>query len=216
MSDDSHNVNNNIEKLMKIDNSYPDTNNPNFQGIIYKKREFYSSRIPDRDNIKTYQDVQEYRESVCARPFALHSYQNFPANFINPDTPYKGLLIFYGTGTGKCVSGDTHINNINMTIENIWDAYHSSTIKRDNENGMWSKPTKELTVDSYDINNNVMTKQIVNYLYKQKICEVMNIVTLDNGMNIKVTKAHKILGKNMIWSNKYAIDDEVYIYKNDK
>jgi type I site-specific restriction-modification system R (restriction) subunit len=22
-------------------------------------------------------------------------------NFINPDTPYKGLLVFHGTGTGK-------------------------------------------------------------------------------------------------------------------
>jgi hypothetical protein len=108
---------NNIEELMGKDYGHPATTNPNLQGIIYGKREFYGSRIPDRDEIKTYEDKQEYRESVCARPFALHSYQNFPANFINPDTPYKGMLIFYGTGTGKTCAGITIAENFKAMVK---------------------------------------------------------------------------------------------------
>ena len=44
---------------------------------------------------------------MCGRNFKLHDHQAMLANFINPSTPYKGLLVFHGLGTGKTVTALT-------------------------------------------------------------------------------------------------------------
>ena len=102
---DSKSVINKIHELMKKEYKYPSTDDPNFQAKIFAKRDFHGLMIPDRDNIKTYDDVKEYRENVCARNFSLRSHQTLLSNFINPNTPYKGVLVFHGTGTGKTCAG---------------------------------------------------------------------------------------------------------------
>lgn len=94
-----------LENLMKIDYTYPMPTDPNFQEKIYKKREFYYHKIPGRDALKNYDDIKNYRDKICSRKFTLQEHQALLSNFINPDTPYKGLLVFHGTGTGKtCVA----------------------------------------------------------------------------------------------------------------
>jgi superfamily II DNA or RNA helicase len=87
--------------LMLNNNNYPSPSESDFQYKIYKKKEFYNNKIPSRGLLTEYKDIKEYRDNVCARDFALREQQTFLANFINPDTPYKGLLIFHGVGTGK-------------------------------------------------------------------------------------------------------------------
>jgi hypothetical protein len=94
-----------LTKLINIDYTYPLPNDKEFQEKIYRKREFYYHKIPGRDELKDYNDVKEYRDKICTRKFALQEHQALLSNFINPDTPYKGILVFHGTGTGKtCVS----------------------------------------------------------------------------------------------------------------
>ena len=81
---------------------YPDTTDDNFQNKIYEKREFYKNKIlPYGKSLDNYQDIKEYRDSICGGDFKLYTHQSFLSNFINPNTPYKGLLIFHGVGTGK-------------------------------------------------------------------------------------------------------------------
>ena len=92
-----------IKKLMEIDYAYPSPLDEEFLKKIYTKREFYVNKIPGRSELKTYEDVKDYRDTVCTRKFALHEQQSFLSNFINPDTPYRGVLVFHGTGSGKCV-----------------------------------------------------------------------------------------------------------------
>ena len=99
MSDDAKKST--LEKLMKINYSYPEPSDPNIQSKIYQKREFYFHKLPDRPEMNNYEDIREYRNNICGREFALHEHQSFLANFINPDTPYRGLLLFHGTGSGK-------------------------------------------------------------------------------------------------------------------
>ena len=89
--------------------SYPDAGDASFMHDIYKKAEFYNHRIPERPDINEYNDIKDYRDNICARDFSLHEHQAMVSNFINPDTPYRGLLLFHGLGTGKCVSKDTLI-----------------------------------------------------------------------------------------------------------
>jgi superfamily II DNA or RNA helicase len=186
----------NIQESMKKEHKYPATHASNFQYTIYKKRDFHGSRIEDRNNIKTYDDVKELRENVCARNFALRSHQTLLSNFINPNTPYKGLLVFHGTGTGKCVLGDTVIysNNCKGTIEELWNVYKTECVN--DGIGDWSAPNKNIIVNCYDQSTNKMITSVVDKLYRQKVHEVMNHVILDNGLSIKMTKLHKLLKLN--------------------
>ena len=51
--------------------------------------------------MKSYKEIKNYRDKICGGKVSLYTHQSFLANFINPNTPYKGLLIFHGVGTGK-------------------------------------------------------------------------------------------------------------------
>lgn len=85
-----------LESEMKINYSYPETNDPNFQLKIYKKREFYYYKVPPRPDINDYNDIKEYRDNICGRSGTLHEHQAMISNFINPNTPYRGVLLFHG------------------------------------------------------------------------------------------------------------------------
>ncbi|ARF10931.1 SNF2-like helicase [Hokovirus HKV1] len=105
---DNKNTSDDIDELikyMKIEYSYPSVNEPNFQEKIYRKREFYGNKYPERDNVENYENVKEYRNKICARKFALYEHQALLSNFINMETPYRGLLVVHGTGTGKTGAG---------------------------------------------------------------------------------------------------------------
>lgn len=90
-----------LEKKMLEDHSYPLPTQDNFQEAIYTKREFIIHRIPERGILDSYETIKEYRDSKCARDFKLTETQTLVSNFINPNTPYKGLLLYHGTGVGK-------------------------------------------------------------------------------------------------------------------
>lgn len=107
MDETNHDVStNDISKedlinYMKIEHKYPEQSDPAFIKKIFEKVEFNTNIVPERTDIKTYDDVKEFRTNVCARNFALYPHQAFLSNFINPDTPYTGAVMFQGTGTGK-------------------------------------------------------------------------------------------------------------------
>jgi len=85
------------------DYSFPNPNDEDFNYKIFKKREFYYHSVPKRKELKTYQDIQNYRANTCKtnEERLPTSQQIIAPNFINLNTPYKGVLLFYGTGTGK-------------------------------------------------------------------------------------------------------------------
>jgi superfamily II DNA or RNA helicase len=96
-----------FDKIMNTEYSYPETSDPELQKKIYEKREFYYHKTPERPELTDYDDIQEYRDNICARNFTLHEHQTMLSNFINPDTPYKGVIIFHGLGSGKTCVGIT-------------------------------------------------------------------------------------------------------------
>jgi hypothetical protein len=102
--------NKSIEKLMHKKYSYPEQNSENLQYEMYKKKEFYNYRIPERPIFKTYDEVKNYRDNIgCAhlngKQPKPHPYQNLLTNFINPSTPYKGIIVMHGLGSGKTRTG---------------------------------------------------------------------------------------------------------------
>ncbi len=90
-----------LSKLNKKEYAYPEHEDNNFQYKIYEKREFYYNRIPENRKMNNYEDIKRYRDDVCGGKLSLYRHQSLLSNFINPNTPYKGLLIFHGVGTGK-------------------------------------------------------------------------------------------------------------------
>ncbi len=84
---------------------YPSTSDTDIQSKIYAKREFYYYKLPERPDLSNYNEISEFRKKQCVLTGELLEHQAMISNFINPDTPYKGLLIFHGTGTGKTCAG---------------------------------------------------------------------------------------------------------------
>ncbi len=87
-----------------IDYSYPEPDDKDISSKIYKKREFQYHRIPKRKIMDTYEEVQKYREQVCKPEYKPRQQQAILTNLINPETPYNGVLVMHGTGTGKTCS----------------------------------------------------------------------------------------------------------------
>lgn len=199
-------------ELMKKNYSHPEPSDPNIQYKLYKKREYYYNKIPHRPKIAAdteYSIIKDYRDNTCARPFTLHEHQGMLSNLINPDTPYKGIIVFHGLGSGKCVHKSTSININGSThdIENIWDMYKTTTIQ-DAENGYWSKPKSVLMIDSYDqCIGKIVKKRILN-LYREKINSHLRVIILDTESQIIITDAHKLLTNNG-WTNDLYVGDLV-------
>jgi hypothetical protein len=204
-----------LKEMMMVDYSYPQENDPNFQYKIYKKREFYYHKIPPRPDINEYNDIKEYRDNICGRNFTLHEHQAMLGNFINPNTPYKGVLLFHGLGSGKCVAAGTYVtvNYISKKIEEIWNSY-KTYIVTDHEGGQWSLPLNELLVKSID-NSGTMTEKYVKHLYREKVQTQIKNITLKNGYQIKITTVHKLLTKSG-WTCDLKINDQVRINTDEE
>ena len=203
---------NDIKKLMEINYTYPSPLDEEFLKKIYTKREFYINKIPGRSELKTYEDIKDYRDKICTRKFALHEQQSFLSNFINPDTPYRGILICHGTGTGKCVVGGDFVflNGILIKYQDIWNTYKKDIIL-DNTGGEWSIPKGELIVNSINAAGKII-KKTVSRLYREKINSKIREIKLENGYKIGITQIHKLL-KNNGWDNDLKVGDYVAIPK---
>ena len=90
------------EKILTKDFSYPKTDDDDFQNIIYEKREFYSNKKQEEKELKTYPELKKYRDSVCTGSVKqLQPHQSLLSNLFTPETPFRGSVIFWDTGSGK-------------------------------------------------------------------------------------------------------------------
>ena len=71
--------------------SYPDIKDPDFSKKITKK--FNKYKIPKK---------KKSFDQICfPKQFELQLPQQFLPKFINPNTPYKGVLVYHRIGSGK-------------------------------------------------------------------------------------------------------------------
>ena len=98
-----------------IYNNYPDYNNPDFIYEISNKLEFF--------HMKSLLNITDLSEKCNLRDpkkndfqFELSNNQQFLRNFINKNTPYRGLVIFHGVGVGKTCSAI----NISRSFRDIY------------------------------------------------------------------------------------------------
>ncbi len=193
-------------KIMKINYSYPDHNDPHFQSKIYKKREFYYHKIPPRNILTEYEDIKKFRDMACGGNFRLRSQQSLLSNFINPDTPFRGILMYHGVGTGKCVHPESIIDIVTkkLSIVELWyDNYNSNRIVVDDENGEWLDVSNNLSlyVKSYDDIKNKLTLKPILKIYREPFNGYLKKFTLSNNTTIICSCNHMFFRKNSGWSN---------------
>ncbi len=79
---------------------YPPLTDPNFNADLMSRKEF-----ADLESDKGVYEVAARASQLCdARDFELLPHQAFVRNFLSSQTPYNGLLVFHGLGTGKTCS----------------------------------------------------------------------------------------------------------------
>lgn len=99
---------------------YPTVDNPNFNSIISKKKEFQSIS----DGIKSFDG--------CSQELSgLTSNQRFVKNFLNPGTPYNSLLLYHGVGVGKCHARDTPILMYDGSVKMVQDVIVNDVLMGD-------------------------------------------------------------------------------------
>ena len=83
---------------------YPNPDDPNFNVKIAKKKEFFDTRYEEHGP-EDYEHIEEYTQKICDNTeFELDPHQMFVRNFMSFQTPYNGLLLYHGLGTGKTCS----------------------------------------------------------------------------------------------------------------
>lgn len=93
---------------------YPEITSPRFNEEIYLKREFRSNEIKEM-NLE--HNSKNNKKKI--KDFELDPHQIFLKNYISPDTPYNGILIFHGTGVGKTCSAISIAEGFKKTLKNI-------------------------------------------------------------------------------------------------
>jgi len=81
-----------------LDFLYPSLDDPMFNLKIASRREFFDTQYEGK-----ILDIKEAAD-VCNSQFELAPHQAFVRNFLSFQTPYNGLLLYHGLGSGKTCS----------------------------------------------------------------------------------------------------------------
>lgn len=79
---------------------YPHLDDEFFNIKIANKQEFQENKLL----IKIEDDFEKQSNEICNKDFELAPHQKFIKNFLSMYTPYNGLLLYHGLGTGKTCS----------------------------------------------------------------------------------------------------------------
>jgi hypothetical protein len=89
---------------------YPEITDEDFNEKIYMKKEFRDTEITEKKN---------WNKDSYSREFTLDPHQIFLKNYISPDTPYNGILIFHATGVGKTCTAISIAEGFKKTLKNM-------------------------------------------------------------------------------------------------
>jgi hypothetical protein len=78
---------------------YPTLDSPDFNAQLVRRKEFYDTRYEGG-----VRDVIAEAERLCNAEFELAPHQLFVRNFLSLQTPYNGMLLYHGLGSGKTCS----------------------------------------------------------------------------------------------------------------
>lgn len=90
----------------------------------YDAVSFNNANIKTKKSKMTESDKEVSQEDACSTKVdgvELFSHQKFIKDYIQYDSPYRGLMVYHGLGTGKCHAKDTPIIMHDGTIKKVQD-----------------------------------------------------------------------------------------------
>jgi len=174
----------NLENKLMDKYKYPGGNDMKFQKKISLKKEFKYPYVVPKITITS----MDKKNKLCKKEgFTLSPHQEFVKNFIHPNTPYNGILLYHGMGSGKtCTTIGVseqfrNIHKYNPSFKKIWvlaseavqDNFRLQLFDPDKltkKNGVWTLescvgPNLLQELQNHDLQN--MTKDMVaNKIYK--------------------------------------------------
>ena len=84
---------------------YPDPSDPMFAARLFAKKEFHESRAVAASVAEG--TVDPCTSAAANAVFELTPVQRIVSRFLNPTTPYMGMLLYHGVGVGKTCSAVT-------------------------------------------------------------------------------------------------------------
>ena len=99
--DDNDDENGDVEIKDTANFLYPELDDDEFNTKLLEHKEFNPETKNNEESKKTLDEIQEDMKSS---DFILSPHQIFVKNFLSQYTPYNGLLLFHGLGTGKTCS----------------------------------------------------------------------------------------------------------------
>jgi hypothetical protein len=215
------------KEINKSYHPYPEYHDPLFNTEISKKAEFF--------HCKGLLDLVELEEKCYPTNFELGNHQKFLKNFINKNTPYKGILIFHGVGVGKTCTATTISSSfidlykkedkkiiclVSKNIQPNWMNTIYDPTKGDNQcNG----ETFQSIIHNIDMkaNTSAKVKKLIKeyyefYGYQQFSNKVKKLIEMKSGLVGKKTveEIEKMVIKKY-FSDRVLIIDEVHNLRDD-
>ena len=122
---------------------------------------------------------------------------------------FDGGALIDSPGLGKCHLPDTliYVNNQVVDSETIWKNNAKNIIIKNNEE---VADCSNLFINSYNKKSNNIESRKIDKLYRQHIISEIRKVQLENGLELKITKSHKLLTENG-WTNNFTTKDKIGI-----
>lgn len=176
-----------MEEVFNESFLYPDINDPHLQYKLFIKKEFYDYKIKPLPYYDNFDSILKYQDLKCNKQhWELTPHQIILGNLMNPDTPYKRLLLFHGLGTGKTTAAIVVANNFIKQVQEyntkIYILVPGPTIKQS-----WIKEIKNFYEHQKVINN----QNINNILQCFKIKGYKSFYRQVFGIKIKEVKIKK-------------------------
>lgn len=199
------------------DFSYPEPSDPEILSKIFQKREFYYYNVEKRDKLNTYEDVKAYRDLNCqANIKDPKEHQSIIANLINPNTPYKGIILMYGTGSGKTMAAIKIAEQFKEQISK-YNTKIYVLVPGPNTRENFKKELIESTGNEYLKNKDLLTQLSKNEINYEKKIAIYNALQYYKILSYK-TFYKKVLGEKIAEkstsSNKKKF--KISYKKNDK
>lgn len=153
---------------------------------------------------KEYHELTDYAPKI---PLMSHQKKAFELHRMLP-----GSGNFSEMGAGKCSEPGTYVdcNGKLIQIQDVWTNF-STTEVEDPTGGYWSSPKEDIYVNSINKEGKIVKRKVKN-LFRQKIKEKLNVIKLDDGSNITITKAHKLYAIDT-WTNRFEVGQKICIPK---
>lgn len=174
----------NRDELMRDDEYsflYPSLDDPRFNLKIAERKEFNDTRYekPSLD-----ESLEEISDKLCNADVELAPHQMFVRNFLSFHTPYNGLLLYHGLGSGKTCSAISVAEEMRNYLKQMGISQRIIVVASPN------------VQDNFNLQLFDERKlQLVDGLWNIRACTGNKFLSEINPMNMKGIPRDKVIGQ---------------------